>query len=676
MTTSETKKPSYLTPFTTALWAGLAWAVLYGFADNLPLLAQGDIFSHVRVRLQAMAYTTALYALGFAVLMGTAGLLLGALLGLLRRPAGRPLLLGLWFAILAGGTSAASCIYTYKLLELPPGNRNRPLALALCTLAGLIVGAFGGALAALVARWWENGPGRRRSLRRAAGHLGLPAIASAALLLTIAVGLYRNVLRPALARPAGEPATAERPNIVLITVDTLRADHLGAYGYDPSISPNIDALARRGVRFQAAFAQSSWTLPSVASMLTGMYPTELDTYAWRGLRMQSRLDPLRTTLAESLQSGGYLTQAYLTNAWLTVENAFEQGFGGFVAFREGEPFDLEQLRQRPLIGLAWRSALLRRAVQGSHELLFDPRLTTANDGRYVSRYGVDFLREHRGERFFLWLYYMEPHTTYAPSRPFPSLPAGISEAQLNSLQALDFWDLVDNGAMLVPAEQRAALVSLYDGEIHDVDAAIGPVLDELDRLGLSDRTLVVLHSDHGEEFLDHGGYGHGTTMYDELLHVPLIVAGPGIMGPGRAIAEPVQLLDVLPTLLEAAGVEPPPESHGRSLWPLLRGAELAEVPIYGEMIHSSPGELKTVRYQGWKLIYRFADDQVELYDLQDDPQEQVNLAAREPVRAEEYVRLLRRWLAQAVAVEESLPRSQVPAGTDERVRAMLREGGY
>lgn len=672
----ETKKRPALLPFTTALWAGLTWAVLYAFVDNLPLLTQGDIVSHVRVRVQAAAYTTALYALTFSILMGMGGLLLSALLAATRRRAGRPFLLGLWFALLAGGTSFAAWLQSYKVLDIPQGNRNRPLALLLCALAALLVGAFAGALAAIAVRWWENGPARRSSLRRAAGRWGLPSIAAAAVLLLLIVGLYRNILRPALVRPSGAPATAERPNILLITVDTLRADHLGTYGYDPSISPHIDALARRGIYFQNASAQSSWTLPSVASMLTGMYPTELDIYSWRGLRMQPRLDPLRTTLAELLQSGGYRTQAYLTNAWLTVENSFEQGFANFVGFREAEPFDLQELRWRPLVGLAWRSTFLRRAIQGSHELLFAPRLTTANDSRYVSRYGVDFLREHRGERFFLWLYYMEPHTTYAPSQPFPSLPAGVSASQLNTLQTLDFWDLVDNGALLVPAEQRAALVSLYDGEIHDVDAALGLVLDELERLGLADRTLVVLHSDHGEEFLDHGGYGHGTTMYDELLRVPLIVAGPGIVNPGRTVAEPVQLLDVLPTLLEAAGVTPPPESHGRSLWPLLRGAELAEVPIYSEMIHSSPNELKAVRYQGWKLIYHFATDEVELYDLRADPGEQVNLAGQDPARAEEYLRLLRRWLAQAVAVEEALPRSETPAGVDERIRNMLREGGY
>jgi arylsulfatase A-like enzyme len=674
MTTNRTSS-SGLRPFTTALWAGLTWGVLFGFVDNLPLLTQGDIISHVRIRLQAMAYTTVLYAVAFAVLLATTGLLLTVLLALVRRPASRAALLGLYTGLLAAGISIGTWLQYYGLLDIPAGNRNRPVALALCSAAGLLVGVFSGWLTYRAGCWWEESPPRRRFPRWTL-RWGAPTLVLLCAFLLLSVGLYRNVLRQALALPAGSPATAERPNIVLITIDTLRADHLGIYGYDPAISPNIDALARRGVFFRQAIAQSSWTLPSVTSLVTGMYPTELDIYSRRGFGEQVYLDPQRTTLAEALKSGGYRTQAYLTNAWLTVENALDQGFDNFVGFRVPEPFDLDQLLQRPAFRLAWGSPLLRQIITASHRLLFDYRLTPGEDGHHVSDYGVNFMQEHRGERFFLWLYYMEPHPPYNSSQPFPSLPEGISEAELNRLQGLDFWTLVDAGRSSVPPEEMPALMSVYDGEIHDVDAWIGEIVAELDRLGLSDRTLVVLHSDHGEEFLDHQGYGHGTTFYDELTHVPLVVAGPGVVGSGRAIETPVALLDVLPTLVEAGGVAPPPESDGQSLWPLLRGEEMAEVPIYSEMLHTTPEDRKAVRYQGWKLIYDLTTDQVELYDLRADPKEQVHLAEGETARVEEYLRLLRRWLAQAVKKEETLPRSQVPAGVDERVRAMLREGGY
>lgn len=669
-------RPRFFAPLLTALWTGLTWGVLVAFVDNLPLLTQGDLVSHVRVRVQAIAYTTVLYSLASLILLGIVGLLVAGLAAALRRQPTRALLLGIYAGLLAAGTSAATWLQSYGLLDIPIGNRNRPLALALCAAAGLLVGAFAGWLAYRAGRWWEDGGPRRRFLRRAV-RWGTPLLVLSGTLLLLPTGIYRNGLRQALARPAGLPATAEQPNIVLITVDTLRADHLGIYGYDPAISPNIDALAQRGVYFRQAIAQSSWTLPSVASMITSMYPTELDIYAHRGFRQQVYLDPLRTTLAEALQSGGYRTQAYLTNAWLTVENAFDQGFDNLVGIRPPEPFDLDPMLQRPLLELAaGHSPLLRELLEGSHALLFDHRLTTGDERRYVSDYGLDFLREHRNERFFLWLYYMEPHTTYAPSQPFPSPPAGISEAALARLQGVDFWELVDVGRNAVALEEMPALVSLYDGEIHDVDAWIGALVAELDRLGLGERTLIVLHSDHGEEFLDHQGYGHGTTMYDELVRVPLIMAGPGVVGQGRAIESPVALLDLMPTLLEAGGVAPPAEARGRSLWPLLRGETMAEAPIYSEMVHTTPADRKAVRYQGWKLIYSFVDDRVELYDLQVDPREQTNLAEQEPARAEEYVRLLRRWLAQAVQVEESLPRSQPPTGVDERVRSMLREGGY
>jgi len=669
---------SRLLPLWTGLWAGLTGGVVYGLVDNLPCLVQGDILSHVRIRLQAIAYTTVLYTLTFALILGAIGLLVTVLLALIRRLASRPHLLGGYIGLLTAAIACASWLYRFGVLNIPEGNRNRPVAIAVCGLAGAVVGAGAGWIVYRIARWWEEGPEQRRPLLRRVVHWGTPVLVLIATIFLIGLGLYRNVLRYAFpSSPADGPASAERPNIILITIDALRADHLGVYGYDPAISPNIDALAQRGAVFNQAIAQSSWTLPSVASMITSMYPTELDVYSWHGLRAQTHVDPMRTTLAESLEQDGYRTQAYVTNAWLTTQNGFDQGFDGYVGIRPQEPFDLELLQKRPLLGLAWRSPFLRRLLQQSFGFLFDHRLSPGNDRRYVSAYGLDFLRQHRNERFFLWLYYMEPHSTYNPSQPFPSMPAGFSQDQLNRLQSLDFWSLVDTGPAILSQEEIPALVSLYDGEIHDVDIWIGEITAELDRLGLSDRTLIALHSDHGEEFADHGGFGHGSTLYDELLRVPLIIAGPGVVQNG-VIETPVQLLDLMPTLLDAAGVPPSPEARGRSLAPILRGEdmELEERPIYGEMLHTTIYEQKTVRYQGWKLIHHFSDGRQELYDLQADPWEQVNLAEKEPQRAEEYLRLLRHWLAEAVKAAGALPRSAPPPDIDGRVQEMLREGGY
>jgi arylsulfatase A-like enzyme len=671
------RSSSPLSPLGTALWAGLAWGLLFGLIDNVPCLTQGDMFSNTRMHLQAALYTTVLYTLAFTLAAGALGLLITLVLAILRRPASPPHMLGCFFGLLAGATAAACWLQSNSVLKLPLDNRNRPLAIALCALLGAILGAIVGWVVYRAGRWWFDGTASRRPFLNRLGRWSVPVIALAGTLLLLGLGLYRNVLRDVLYRPAGEAATAERPNIILITIDTVRADHLGAYGYDPAISPNIDALARKGVLFRQAISQSPWTLTSVCSTITSMYPTELEIFVRPGAVPQTHLDEMRTTLAEALHAGGYRTQAYMTNAWLVPENGVDQGFENFVGIRFAEPFDQNQLLKHPLLALAadsWPD--LWPLLLKSHELLFDPRLTTAEDRRYVTTYGMDYIRLHRNERFFLWLYYMDVHTTYTPSDPFPSAPPGISPEELDRLEHLDFWPLVDNGPRLVPPEELPAFVSLYDGEIHGVDYWIGQLTAELERQGLADRTVIVLHSDHGEEFLDHGGFVHGTTLYDELVRVPLIIAGPAVAAPGRVVDTPVRLLDVMPTLLDIAGVPVPQEAQGRSLVPLLQGQDMEEVPIYSEMLHTTAFDRKAVRYQGWKLIYGFVDEKVELYDLRSDPREQVNLAGAEPQRVDEYLRLLRRWLSQSIKAAETLPRSEPPAPMDESVREMLRQGGY
>ncbi len=665
------RTPAAWSPLRTALWAGLTAGVLVALVDGIPLLTQGDIVGHARVRLQALAYLIVTYALLLGILMGALGLLLTVLLAVLRRPASRPTLLAVYTGLLAAAIALASWQHLHSRPNAPPA-----ALLPVLGAASLPAGALAGLLAHAAARRWEAGPVQRRWLRRAV-HWGPPTVVLLSALPLLLLGLYRNVLRPALPGPtAHTPATPERPNIVLITVDALRPDHLGAYGYDPAISPNIDALARRGAFFRQAIAQSSWTLPSVASMSTSMYPSELGVYSVRALRTEPRLDPLRTTLAEALQANGYRTAAFVTNVWVRQETYFDQGFDYFSGLRPSEAFDLDQLLRRPLLDLAWRCPFLHTIVWQSYYLLFDHRFVAPNDGLFVSIEAQSFLRQHRDERFFLWLYYLEPHDTYHPLSPFPSLPAGIGEEQLSRLQSLDFWALADGGSAAIPPEEIPALVSLYDGEIHDVDRWIGAVIDELDLLNLSDRTLIVLHSDHGEEFAEHGGFAHGSTFYDELARVPLIIAGPGVRPSGQGIDTPVALLDVLPTLLEAGGASPPAEAHGRSLWPLLRGEPMAEVPIYMETLHTTVYDQKAVRYQGWKLVYGLLDGQVELYDLRSDPREQHNLAGQEPGRAAEYLRLLQQWMAQTAQAAEALPRGLPPMEMDERMRSVLRQGGY
>jgi arylsulfatase A-like enzyme len=492
------------------------------------------------------------------------------------------------------------------------------------------------------------------------------------------LGIYRNLLwgKPPFSRSASSgPATREQPNIILITVDALRADHLGIYGYDARISPNIDALARGGLVFDQAIAQSSWTLPSVASFLTSIYPTEL------GVRCSTDasecfalIDERRTSLAEALHEEGYHTGAFLTNSWLVTRNGFTQGFDDVATVRRTAPSDLKALHERPLI------ALLQRHFDGvgaafdrCYEWFFDLRLEEKGAGS--TDLALRFMRRNRGGRFFLWVYYMEPHSPYNPSQPLDPLSSEIPAKRQKELRNITYWELRQSGGSITPLEHKA-LLSLYDGAIRDADRMIGEILNELDILGLKDRTVVVLVADHGEEFKEHGGYTHGHSFYHELIRVPLIVSGPVVAVPGTVVEMPVRLIDLLPTLAQIAQAPVPEEARGRSFVPLLQGQALEEMPAFCETLYVDANRSVAVFFGGHKLVYDLAGSATELYDLQRDPGERDNLIDRLPQKQGELVLLLETWLAQSAAAAEQLPRSTAPAPMSASLQDFLRDAGY
>ena len=203
------------------------------------------------------------------------------------------------------------------------------------------------------------------------------------------------------------------------------------------------------------------------------------------------------------------------------------------------------------------------------------------------------------------------------------------------------------------------LTALYDGEVHRVDRLVGGLTGQLEAMGLTDRTLVVLTSDHGQEFMEHGGYTYGHSLYDEVLQVPLILAGPGISA-GESVDRQVALQDLAPTLVEIAGAAALPEAEGRSLVPALHGQALEERPIFAESLYRVPQDLKSIRRDGLKLIYNVDDNQIELYDLKIDPGEQQNLAAEAADVSQALLDELLNWMDHTTEVGRELPRSAPP----------------
>ncbi|GMU65377.1 MAG: hypothetical protein AMXMBFR36_16510 [Acidobacteriota bacterium] len=394
--------------------------------------------------------------------------------------------------------------------------------------------------------------------------------------------------RPAPPAPAPPKPLVPRPNVIVYLVDTLRADHLGCYGYDAPTSPAIDQLASDGVLFEHARAQSSWTRPTAAAILTGLHPLSMQISG-----RASRLPDDATTLAEHLAAAGYRTGFVTTNVNTSEQFGFKQGS--------------ERFRFLP-----GRSSGVRgktRAFRVHEEAL---RILDQTDA---------------SKPFLLYLHTVEPHAPYLPLEPFGSrFVPKLDNPKLGDRQTLG-W--LENGRVEADPETMRQLVGLYDAEIAGNDFAFAELVAALEARGLWENTLVVFVSDHGEEFLEHGKVEHGRTLYEEQLRVPLIFRLPGDAGAGKRVATPVEQIDILPTLLELVGVPVPPQLPGRSLVPALEGRTIPERPSFAHLDRLGY-TYASVHDRGSKLIRRL-DPEVfrfrvsrELFELGADPGEQAN----------------------------------------------------
>src|SRR6185295_9037111 len=388
-------------------------------------------------------------------------------------------------------------------------------------------------------------------------------------------------------------------SVLLVTVDTLRADALGSYGNATVATPWIDRLAAGGVRFAQAHAQNVVTLPSHANILSGRYPLAHGVRDNSGFRFPAGVD----TLATILKRAGYRTGAFVSAFPLDSRFGLDRGFDIYDD-RLGDPeaSSAFMMQERPgpqtlAAAQAWRAA------QG-------------------------------GAKTFLWLHLYEPHFPYEPPEPFASRYAS----------------------------------SLYHGEVAYADSVLGPLLEPLLSAGKSGRTVVILTGDHGEGLGEHGEKTHGIFAYEATLHVPLIVYAPRLLRP-RVVRAPVRHIDVLPTVLDALGLDAPAGLPGRSLLPVAAGHGESAVPSYFEALSASLNRgwapLTGLRREHLKLI----DLPIpELYDLEADPHETKNLAVSDPRRLEE----IRGVLAGVRGADRGIARSEESA----EARARLESLGY
>ncbi|HIF40102.1 MAG TPA: hypothetical protein EYQ74_03270 [Planctomycetes bacterium] len=380
-----------------------------------------------------------------------------------------------------------------------------------------------------------------------------------------------------------DPEGRTRPNLLLISIDCLRADHVSSYGYGRETTPTLDSLAGGGVRFERAISSSSWTLPAHLSMLTGL---PVSAHGVDDDRLYSRRDakgeavevPLRGVfVSEVLQSAGYATAGFFT--WKYLEDQFGFGPGFDVWERLGHTF-----YSHPEVGPQWDRLQTAGDVDGmkalaaEHPDLFDAARPSAPET--VDR-ALAWLGEHEGAQggqpFFLFVHLFDAHDPYHPPEPHYSLFGEGYEGPIDGHNVTNA-DSPVHGDM-DPADLKR-LISLYDGAIHFVDSELARLFDGLRARGLEQDTLVIVTADHGEEFFEHGHKTHRRQLHMESIAVPLILSWPGGLPAGQVVKETAGLVDLMPTLLSAAGIESPVPTAGRDLLPLARGLSGGKAPGY------------------------------------------------------------------------------------------------
>ncbi|MFC6835100.1 sulfatase [Halomarina ordinaria] len=491
--------------------------------------------------------------------------------------------------------------------------------------------------------------------------------------------------------------TGDRPDVVLVVMDTARADSvLGR----PDVMPNLHRLAAEGVTYENAFTTAPWTLPSHASLFTGQRTTDHGAHA-----RTRRFDPSVPTLAERLGSAGYHTVAYSNNTWVSEEFGFDAGFDEFrvgwellpggadlAAIAKGNDGTRERLRAvlsevdrdlpRTLV-----NALYARTLRHSYDS--GAWLTNARMKRH--------LRD--SERpFFAFLNYFEPHLEYDPPARYRErfLPAHLSAADLDRVNQ-NAWAYL-TGAVTMTERDFDALEALYRAELNYLDDRIGRLAAFLRERGTLDETLFVVVGDHGENIGDHGMMDHQFCLYDTLLHVPLVVRYPPAFDPGTTTDALVEVRDLLPTLLDACGLDAPTEEtvSAHSVRPDATGtvpareyvvAEYAapqpSIDVVRERAADGPGGgeatpdalerfdrgLRCLRTTEWKYV-EGTDGSEALYHLATDPGETEDVARASPIRGE-----LRATLHRHHG-DLSLPAGDAPAEPTASARRRLEDLGY
>ncbi len=399
-------------------------------------------------------------------------------------------------------------------------------------------------------------------------------------------------------------------NVLVVLFDTLRADHIEAYSpASRARTPRMNALASGGATFMNAYSVAPWTRPSVASLLTGFYPSI------HKVSQSTRLSADIAYLPQTLNRLGYKTLCVTNNVQSSSSFGFERGFDAMHEIYK---------------------------VAAELEMIFDPE---AQAERVWTQYVEPLIEDESDRPFFAYLHEIDPHAPYTPPAPYDAMYRAGLRGFIDSSRKVSSF--INDGSMKLDPGDVRYLDSQYSGEVTFMDSYLGWILDRLESSGLRRNTLVVFVSDHGEEFMEHGGIRHGRTLHEELLRIPMIFSLPGVLPEGATPRTPVQLVDVAPTILDLLGLESPGAMQGRSLLPLMLSPdhEPPSAPVFAMLNSEMPWWAMQVG--NWKFIRRQRKNgrmEFMLFDRESDPTELIDLWPQELIRGKTLAQSLRRRL--------------------------------
>ena len=467
---------------------------------------------------------------------------------------------------------------------------------------------------------------------------------------------------------------SQRPNVLILMLDTARAQNFSCYGYERSTTPNIDAIAAEGTVFEQAIAPGCWSLPSQVSLLTGMFPIKHGAH-----ELRLRYDHPYPMLPEILRQADYRTFGISPNSWMSDEFGVTHGFDTYLKlwqFRHTMPADTAQ-------------PLLAQKVNQFYSRHIFPR---RNRARHVNRYLRQQLARST-EPFFGYVIFWDTHLPYHPHGKHATtwLPDGVSLAQSRRVNRSHLKYFAGQAPM--SGHDFDILRACYDGALATIDEEVGRLIDYLRQHKLLDHTLLIITSDHGENLGDHGLMSHAYSLHDTLIHVPLIIRYPECFAAGQRVSHQVQLTDILPTILDVVQLDVPQikeELQGESLLTLAPDSAAARY-AYAELLAPHPSmksinrrnnvpedtprptydhALRCLRTPTHKLIWA-SDGHHALYDLQADPHETSNRFSAEPERAAALMGVLETWQPPQGELLQ-----QAPPDLDPALHQRLRDLGY